>query len=251
MYTRRKLLIFNKEPRYKHILIQWQKWLWNCQVPTGLLHLPPRRFSSASHVQCGGHRPEAQLHLSGTVNAGLMFPRAMRQASFFCAHQAYFYPEMHFRSHTPAARPRAAHCPRAASLLLPSPKLSPCPRHRLLVLGFLKGIPQVPKMLSLSYSCPRTPARAPAGAWVMDEDLAAPCSARLWGAGWEGVAADSPGPSTQKLLWGWREEQAGSKDTAERQRGPFRLLSAPSTEGFLPPGSFLGSEGTGYLYGRE
>lgn len=153
---------------------------------------------------CGaeGHQPQAQLHLRGTVNAGLMFPRVMRQASFFCAHQAYFCPEMHFCSQASAARPRAARCPGAASLLLPSPELSPCPGHLLPVLGFLKGTPQVPKMPSLSYSCPRTPARALAGASVADEDLAAPRNARLWQVGWEGVAGGSPGPSTQKLLRG-------------------------------------------------
>lgn len=72
----------------------------------------------------------------------------------------------------------------------------------------------------------------------MGEGLATLCSARLWqwdGKGWL-WAILAPAPKNCS------EVEGKSKDMAGRQWDLFRLLSLPSTGGFLPPGSFLVSK---------
>lgn len=87
-----------------------------------------------------------------------------------------------------------------------------------------QGMLQVAKMPSLSSPCQST-------CWSII--VVALCSARPWWVGRGGMALGSPGPSTQKLPWGWREEQSGSKEEQGRTKGQSQLFSA---EGFLTPG---------------
>lgn len=75
----------------------------------------------------------------------------------------------------------------AASVLVSSYKFSLHPRHLFPVLRFLEATPQAHRMMSLSSSCPLAPARALAGASVVDRGLAAPAvsGSGLWGGkGW-------------------------------------------------------------------
>ena len=137
---------------YKPSLVQWQIELWNLWVPTGLLHLPPRRFSSASRVRCGGAptRSSSAPDGDGERRTDVSCDRPDSSVHF----RLIFNPEMRFGSCSAAAHPRAACYPLAASLLLPSPKLSLNPGQLLPALGFLEGIAQAPQMPSLSCSCP-------------------------------------------------------------------------------------------------
>lgn len=209
MYTRRKLLIFNKELRHKHILIQQQKWLWYHWVPTNFLHQPPPRFSIASCVQCGGTPTQSPVVPKGNGKcrtdaspSDVSGQFLLRTPGVFLSQSAFLLP----RSCCPSQSCMLPSCPPLSSPLAPGTSS--------LFWDFFGGLCRL-------LNC--HPWALLAHRHLPEHQSGCPVQCQALGCG---VAVDSPGPSTQKLLWGWREEQAGSKNMAGRQRGLFRLLSA-------------------------
>lgn len=203
------------------------------------IHLPD---ASLLHPMCSmeGHWHKAQLHPWGQQKTGLIFSQEMCQVNFFCAHWAYFYPKVRFPFHVPAACPRAACRLCAAPLLLLSPNLSPpCSSISCLFWDFSRGCHRLPKF----------PLGALLARAVAEASLWSPCAVP-GSAGWgeEGWlwALLVPVPKNCSEAEGRSRQVA--KTHQGRRKGHSQLVS---TEGFLTPGSFLGSESTDHLCARE
>lgn len=191
-------------------------------------------------MQHGGALTQSSAAPLGSVNTGLIFSQEMCQVSFFCAPWVYFYPKMHFPFPAPAACARAVCCPCTAPLLLLSPKLSsPCFSISCLFWDFSRGCHRLPK-------CPPWPplarARVEASLWL---PCAVPGSGGWGEEGWLWAVLVAMPKNCSEAE---RKGRQVAKTRQGRAKGHSHLLSI---EIFLTPGSFLGSEGTGHLYGRE
>lgn len=174
------------------------------------IHLPD---VSLLHPMCSvqGHWHEAQLHPWGQQIQDWYFPKGCVRSASSVHTGLIFIPKCVFPS----------------MLQLPVPELSAA-----LVLPLCSCSPlSSPRRAPASPACSGISPRDATGCQNAFLELSllghcwsivvvTLCSTRLWWVGRGGMAVDSPGPSAQKLLWGWREEQGGNKDTLGKKKGP-------------------------------